>query len=296
VVVGYGDTLVYPKEAFMLLVQALDHFVVPVNDIVAAEDFYTQVFGGRIVKRNGLNVRSQSLGPHTFIEVANKRIGVYLQKEERGQVSTARGTPTYSFTTSREGLSEVIRALESWKIKFDGPLTDSHPFAASTVFFADPAANNFAVYVPTSDEAGPTATSERLTGVGYLELEAPKLDASIKFYEQVLGFNLLGRGRDTRTDRAQATLRMASGQYLLLTETAFGPKGFPMSRLIPGPHLGFYVAPQQWRDALAQLDRLGIPNGDRGAEAKGRTPGGTAGTYMDDPAGYVIQYITEGME
>ena len=69
----------------MLLVQALDHFVVPVDDIVAAEEFYVQVFGGKIVKRNGLNVRSQSLGPHTFIEVANKRIGVYLQKEERGR-------------------------------------------------------------------------------------------------------------------------------------------------------------------------------------------------------------------
>ena len=84
----------------MLLVQALDHFVVPVNDIVVAEDFYSQVFGGRIVKRHGLNVRSQSLGPHTFIEVANKRIGVYLQKEERGRLATTRGTPTYSFTTT----------------------------------------------------------------------------------------------------------------------------------------------------------------------------------------------------
>jgi hypothetical protein len=39
-----------------------------------------------------------------------------------------------------------------------------------------------------------------------------------------------------------------------------------------------------------------MPNGDRGAEAKGRTPGGTAGTYRDDPAGYVMQYLTEGME
>ena len=280
----------------MLLVQALDHFVVPVNDIVVAEDFYSQVFGGRIVKRHGLNVRSQSLGPHTFIEVANKRIGVYLQKEERGRLATTRGTPTYSFTTTRAGLSELIRALESWQSKYEGPLVNSHPFAASTVFFADPAGNNFAVYVPTADEAGSSATGGRLTGVGHLELEAPNLNGSIKFYEQVLGFHLLGHDRDARTSHAQATMRMASGQYLLLTQTAFAPKGFPMSRLIPGPHLGFYVAPQQWREALAQLERLGIPNGDRGAEAKGRTPGGTAGTYMDDPAGYVIQYITEGME
>jgi hypothetical protein len=29
---------------------------------------------------------------------------------------------------------------------------------------------------------------------------------------------------------------------------------------------------------------------------KDRTPGGSQGTYMDDPAGYIIQYITEGMQ
>ena len=184
--------------------------------------------------------------------------------------------------------------MEEWNIKFAGPVKSTHSFAASTIFFADPAGNNFAVYVPTVEENN--GTMERLTGVGYLELEAPDLHASIKFYEQVLGFKILERGRDAQSNKPQATMRMASGQYLILTETPFGPKGYPMSRLIPGPHLGFYVAPAQWKDALAQLDRLGIPNGDRGEEAKGRTPGGNQGTYMDDPAGYVIQYITEGMQ
>jgi hypothetical protein len=87
------------KESEML-VQGFDHFVVPVNDIVVAEDFYAQVFGGKVVKRVGLNVRSQSLGPHTFITIAEKRIGVYLQKEERGAPITPQGTPTYSFTTT----------------------------------------------------------------------------------------------------------------------------------------------------------------------------------------------------
>ena len=72
-----------------MLVQGFDHFVVPVNDIVVAEDFYSQVFGGKVVKRHGLTVRSRSLGPHTFITVAGKRIGVYLQKEERGTPITA---------------------------------------------------------------------------------------------------------------------------------------------------------------------------------------------------------------
>jgi catechol-2,3-dioxygenase len=75
-----------------------------------------------------------------------------------------------------------------------GPLS-----SGPTIFFADPAGNNFAVYVPTVEEHN--GTTERLTGVGYLELEAPNLDASIKFYEQVLGFKVLERGRDAQSNK-----------------------------------------------------------------------------------------------
>jgi len=67
------------------LVQSLDHFVVPVDDIVVAEEFYVRVFGGVITKRNGLNTRQRKRGavPHTFIQIGGKRMGVYLQSEER---------------------------------------------------------------------------------------------------------------------------------------------------------------------------------------------------------------------
>jgi hypothetical protein len=44
-------------------------------------------------------------------------------------------------------------------------------------------------------------------------------------------------------------------------------------------------------EAVERLERLEQPN-----QTKARTPGGNQGTYMDDPAGYVIQYITEGMQ
>ncbi|HEX6768231.1 MAG TPA: hypothetical protein VF208_02675 [Candidatus Binatia bacterium] len=40
----------------MAIAQSLDHFVVPVDGIVVAEDFYPRVFGGVLGKRNGLNV------------------------------------------------------------------------------------------------------------------------------------------------------------------------------------------------------------------------------------------------
>ena len=129
-----------------------------------------------------------------------------------------------------------------------------------------------------------------MTGVGYIELEAPDVAASIQFYTTVLGFELMNRSEDTR----QATLKMASGQTLILTQAPFSSKGLVMSRKVPGPHIAFYVPAANWSAALSQLEQLGIANGDRGA-AKERHDG-QGGTYMDDPAGYVIQYITDGME
>jgi hypothetical protein len=87
---------------------------------------------------------------------------------------------------------------------------------------------------------------------------------------------------------------MASGQTLILTQAPFSAKGLVMSRKVPGPHIAFYVPAAKWNAAVAHLEELKIPNGDRGA-AKERT-GDQGGTYMDDPAGYVIQFITDGME
>src|SRR5258705_4426302 len=272
--------------------QSLDHFVVPVDDIVVAEEFYARVFGGVITKRNGLNVRQRKRGAvaHTFIEIGGKRTGVYLESEERSLPTSDRGLPTYSFTTTREGLTEVAKELKELGTGCEGRLKDAYPFADQSLFFFDPAGNHYAVYTPTDSTRSANGATGRLTGVGYIELEAPDVAASIQFYTTVLGFELMNRSEDTR----QATLKMASGQTLILTQAPFSSKGLVMSRKVPGPHIAFYVPAANWSAALSQLEQLGIANGDRGA-AKERHDG-QGGTYMDDPAGYVIQYIMDGME
>jgi len=276
----------------MNFAQSLDHFVVPVDDIVVAEEFYVRVFGGVITKRNGLNVRQRKRGavPHTFIQIGGKRMGVYLQSEEREAPAGARGLPTYSFTTTEGGMDDVIGDLRNLGVEFAGPSRDPYPFAAQSVFFTDPAGNHYAVYTPSTAAKNGNGSNGRMTGVGYIELEAPDVAASIEFYTTVLGFELINRSEDAR----QATLKMASGQTLILTCAPFSSKGLIMSRKVPGPHIAFYVPAASWNAALAQLEQLGIANGDRGA-AKERHAG-QGGTYMDDPAGYVIQYITDGME
>jgi len=250
-----------------------------------------RVFGGVITKRNGLNTRQRKRGavPHTFIQIGGKRMGVYLQSEERPSPPLARGLPTYSFTTTSLGLDSVMRDLSDFGTKYDGPILHPYPFAEQCLFFTDPAGNHYAVFTPVEPRRAQNK-SARMTGVGYIELEAPDLAASMEFYEKVLGFQLVDRREDLR----QAMLTMASGQTLILTTAPFSAKGLVMSRKVPGPHIAFYVPGNQWGNAMAHLDRLGIPHGDRGA-AKERHDG-QGGTYMDDPAGYVIQFITDGME
>ena len=277
----------------MAVAQSLDHFVVPVDDLVVAEEFYVKVFGGRVTRRNGLNVRQRKRGavPHTFIQIGGKRMGVYLQSEERPEPAGARGLPTYSFTTTEQGLQEVTKDLNDLGARFDGPVQNAYSFAKQTLFLTDPAGNHYAVYTPQDSAAVAIAAGSRMTGVGYLELEAPDVAASVDFYKNVLGFEEQNR---SETQRQQATMSMASGQTLILTQAPFSSKGLVMSRKVPGPHIAFYVPAARWNEGIAQLDKLKIANGDRGA-AKERQQG-QGGTYMDDPAGYVIQFITDGME
>jgi catechol-2,3-dioxygenase len=276
----------------MAIAESLDHFVVPVDDLVVAEEFYVRVFGGIITKRNGLNVRQRKRGavPHTFIQIGGKRMGVYLQSDHRPEPSGARGLPTYSFTTTAQGLAAIVEDLNQLSVRFEGPVTNTNSFAAQSLFFTDPAGNHYAVFTPKDSTARSSPATGRMTGVGYIELEAPSVEASIAFYEKVLGFEVQSR----RANPGQAMLKMASGQTLILTEAPFASKGLVMSRKVPGPHIAFYVPGAKWSAALAYLEELGIENGDRGA-AKERT-GEQGGTYMDDPAGYVIQFITDGME
>jgi len=217
-------------------------------------------------------------------------MGVYLQSDHRPEPTAARGLPTYSFTTTEQGLAAIVEDLDQLSVRFEGPVANTNSFADKSLFFTDPTGNHYAVYTPKDSAARPNAATGRMTGVGYIELEAPSVDVSIAFYEKVLGFEVQSR----RANPGQATLKMASGQTLILTEAPFASKGLVMSRKVPGPHIAFYVPGAKWPAALEHLNKLGIENGDRGA-AKERT-GEQGGTYIDDPAGYVIQFITDGME
>ena len=72
------------------------------------------------------------------------------------------------------------------------------PLPIQCLFFFDPAGNHYAVYTPKAPTQNANGATGRMTGVGYIEFEAPDVAASIQFYTTVLGFALINRSEDTR--------------------------------------------------------------------------------------------------
>lgn len=286
------------------LIDHFDHFVVPVDDLLAAESFYTDVLGGTVAinghggpMRLGLNTRAFMAGsrPHTFFVIAGKRIGAYLQCDERPKTKQVHGGPTYSFETTSPGLDRLAAALKAGNYDYEGPVDDDGVPAACSLFFNDPAGNHYHVYVPAQRASKAALADDRLEVVGYLRLEAPNLDESIRFYTETFGLEVQSIGRNQRLNAREATIRLPSGQLLFLTEMPFSPKGIQIGWNIPGPHLAFFVPGVRWDTLYSRLSSLGIENGDVHPELKGRKPG-ELDTYMQDPSGYRIQLVGEGID
>jgi catechol-2,3-dioxygenase len=81
-------------------------------------------------------------------------------------------------------------------------------FARQSLFFTDPAGNYYSVYTPTASKEVSNNSNTRMTAVGYIELEAPDVEASINFYQNVLGFEIQSRNAKPQ----QATLKMAAAR------------------------------------------------------------------------------------
>jgi extradiol dioxygenase family protein len=271
-----------------------------VDDLVAAERFYSEVFGGRIAlsasgrpMRFGLTVAQRNYGqmPHTFFDIGGRRIGVYLQEKERPKPDSLHGAPTYSFAAATaKGFERVIEALRRLEVPFERT-EDRFDGAAATLYFNDPAGNNFRIFVPVDAD---TDGGDPELAVSDLRIEAPDLDRSVQFYADVLGLDGARYGKERHSGAREAALGLPSGQTLFLTEVPFSPKGIDLSRNKPGPHLAFFVPPERWESLVDNLAARGIENGDRSPMFKGRT-GEDRDTYLDEPSGHVIQLVSVAM-
>ena len=129
----------------MAHVGTIDHFVVPVDDLLAAERFYEQVLGAPVVARFGLSVReaANGIGPHSFVEVAGQRIGLFLQTEERPRPTGLRGVPSYACQVTPAQMERLVGSLRQHGVAFEGPVEHPAPDPlAVSLYVCDPAGNH----------------------------------------------------------------------------------------------------------------------------------------------------------
>src|SRR5690349_299719 len=110
-------------QATRVAVQTFDHFAYPVDALVDAERFYTEVLEMPIHERRGLRVADVIRGtlPRTFMDVAGHRIGLFLGREALPPAAGLHGCPSVGLEITGAGLRRVAARLPAVGVPFATP-------------------------------------------------------------------------------------------------------------------------------------------------------------------------------
>ena len=235
-------------QATRIAVDTFDHFAYPVDALVEAERFYTEVLEMPIYERRGLRVTDVIRGtlPRTFMDVAGHRIGLFLGREVLPAAADLDGCPNVGLEITAAGLARVAGRLSREGVPFQPPAMRAGvgPGAVS-LRLQDPWGNHLELV--ECEEDGP-ADGSPYRGVSHLELEATDLARAEAFYTRALGLAVAARGTGAHGE-ATLGLRVPSGQWVILHEVAaVHPRSSPGYRL-EGQHYAFFAT----QDALAAM-------------------------------------------
>lgn len=216
-----------------------DHFAYPIEDLVRAEDFYTNVLEIPIFERRGLRVVDVQAGtlPRTFLDIAGHRVGIFLGREPLPEEPELHGCPRVGLEVTADGLKRIAGRLKDQAgINFEGPRprTGLGPKAAS-ILLQDPFGNRLELL---EKDAPPVQKNSLFLGLSHLELEVTDLDRSTDFYAETLGLEIVGREEDFR-GKPTMVLQTPSRQWLMLHEVAaLSPRSSAFYRF-EGQHYAF---------------------------------------------------------
>lgn len=268
-------------------IERIDHWGMPTNDLVRAEEFYARVLGGQVAVRNGLSTqhRRVHLPPLFFIDVGHHRLGLHLQREMLPPETAVRGLPSFAFEFSPRDFERVVSALRERGAPHEGPVEqDTLLGPMRSVYFLDPDGNHLeacAARDSTIQDGEPL--------VRRMELEARDLDRNERFYSVAMGMRVAARGTD-HWGRREVALQGHSDQFLVLHEVD------TLSRVHGrrwwGPHYAIHTRPEDFEALLDQIERYGVQLIDHRPVPRRIDEGDI---YFDDPDGNVIQIETTNL-
>ena len=125
----------------------------------------------------------------------------------------------------------------------------------------------------------------------HLMLAVSDVGRSEKWYQEVVGLDLLGRDL-TAEERPHSVLRMNTGQLLILVQV---PEEEMRTNLgmSTGVHHAFMTTPNQYRRAITRMEEMGFDLVDYRAQFRAY---GEFSSNFKDPDGHRLQLQCYGME
>lgn len=252
----------------MALIQ-FDHAVWLANEEARARKFYQEILGASVEKtfvrnRQGRELHRSflSLGPSGHV------IGLFEDKTAVPEPQSAREWPAVVFRMPPDRYADVTRQLSGTRV--EGINRDG-----TETFYTFDSEGNAVGFVPQTGASEVTLLR--------LEFDVPRIEDAVSFYSTVFGIEL-GEYGFFPQGMCYAWFPVGGGEQGLM---AIERPGAPGPN--PGQHFAFLVSHADHTALKENLKRLGVEESE-GHEGE-RVPG-EMGTYVDDPWGHKLQWIT----
>ena len=251
-----------------------DHAVLLMNDERRARPFYLNVLGAEldhdfVRSRNGRDFH------RSFLTLGNGHgLGLFEDRTPVPAPRSAREWPSVVLRVPEDSYGATIKAAEAVGAVVVRDEVNLPGFR-ETAYLLDPEGNGIGL---TPGDAGTSATV-----LARLEFDVGDLDAGIPFYQDTFGLDEVETGiLPGHLPYAWFPLRQED-QGLLLVEREDAPGRNP------GQHFAFLVGRD---DHLAGRDRLESLGVEQVPGHEGPRPENEIGTYVIDPWGRKLQWIT----
>ena len=254
-----------------------DHAVLLMNDERRARPFYLKVFGAEL-DHDFVRTRNGRDFHRSFLNLGKGHgIGLFEDRTPVPAARSAREWPSVVFRVPSDSYEATVKAAEAAGASVVREEVNLPGFR-ETAYFLDPEGNG--IGLTSGNGGGPTAAAATLAR---LELDVGDLDAAVPFYQDAFGLDEVETGiLPGRSPYAWFPLR-EEDQSVLLVEREDAPGRNP------GQHFAFLVGRD---DHLAGRERLVSFGVEQVPGHEGPRPENEIGTYVLDPWGRKLQWIT----
>jgi len=254
-------------------VRHLDHFALPAMDLDRAEQFYTEVLGGRVI------IKDPNPPDGMFIKLGRQHhLGLFRQRKATiPQQDSLDSYPRVAFalpTNDFEKISSRLKTASRLTKEVEDEGCNAAGGKERPLAFMDSEGNILEIF------PGDGETTAR---IHHLHFDTTNIDESVKFYRNVLKLELIKQTNGT------AVLAIPSDQTLVLhqvkelcevTKTDYNER-----------HFAFSVSDEGFHTIVDRLHKQGIREADELGGGRNRKPG-DLGTYFKDPTnGIYLQLL-----